>query len=89
VSQSYVIYYFEKCVIISWNCNTSFENQILEENFEKSSIYLFFYYQTTFFTLKKKIKYYLIFISHQSLIIIIIIRTKIKKTNTKGTDNFL
>jgi hypothetical protein len=38
VSQSHVIYYFEKCVTISWDCETSFGNQILEENFGKFSI---------------------------------------------------
>jgi hypothetical protein len=27
----YVIYHFEKCAIISWDCDTSFGNQFLEE----------------------------------------------------------
>jgi len=30
VSQSYMIYYFGKCVTISWDCNTSCMNQISE-----------------------------------------------------------
>ena len=38
VSQSYVIYYFEKCVTILWNCDTLFEVQILEKMFRKCSI---------------------------------------------------
>jgi hypothetical protein len=28
---SYVIYHFEKCATISWDCDTSFGNQFLEE----------------------------------------------------------
>jgi hypothetical protein len=40
VSQSHVIYHFGKCVTISWDCGTSFGNQLLEKKFGMSSISL-------------------------------------------------
>jgi hypothetical protein len=43
VSQSHVIYHFEKCATISWDCDTSFENQLLEKKFRMSSISPFFF----------------------------------------------
>jgi hypothetical protein len=31
VSQSHVIYHFDKYATISWDCDTSFENQLLKK----------------------------------------------------------
>jgi hypothetical protein len=38
VSQSHVIYYFEKCIKISNDCDTLFKNKILEKFFKNPSI---------------------------------------------------
>jgi hypothetical protein len=38
--QSHVINYFEKYVTISWDCDTLFGDQILEEKFGKTLAFL-------------------------------------------------
>jgi hypothetical protein len=40
VSTPHVIYHFEKCVTISWDCDTSFGNQLLGKKFGMFSISL-------------------------------------------------
>jgi hypothetical protein len=38
VSTPHVIYHFEKCATISWDCDTSFRNQLLGKKFGMFSI---------------------------------------------------
>jgi hypothetical protein len=91
VSQSHVIYHFGKCVTISWDCDTSFGNQLLGKKFGMSSISLFHFPAPKKKKQKKKRKKIIskiflftfpphtikTFISHQSELLIIIETNKI------------
>jgi len=42
VSQAHVFYHFEKCVTISWDCDTSFGNQFfVKKKMESLAFFIF------------------------------------------------